>query len=106
MSYFRGSLVIFKNQSIHLGELIPGAYPVQLNQRILSRTLGAIGNKMPVMVGGDVLFLSMPNGFYALSQVIQEQINALPVPISEPIQSVIDQINWPYTLQLGCSAAV
>ncbi len=105
MSYFRGSVVIFKNQSIHMAELLP-TYPVAITQRILNRTLGSIGNKMPVMIGSDVLFLSMPGGFYSLSEIIVEQITTLPVPISEPIQGIIDQINWPYTIQFGCSAAV
>jgi hypothetical protein len=105
MSYYRGSVLIFKNQSIHLAELQP-VYPITMNQRILNRTIGSIGNKMPLMVGGDVLFLSMTSGFYSLSEIIQEQIVTLPVPISEPIQDVIDQINWPITLQMGCSKAV
>ncbi len=105
MSYYRGAVVIFKNQSIHLAELQP-KYPVSITQRILNRTLGAFGNKMPVMIGSDVLFLSMPGGFYSLSEVIQEQITTLPVPISEPIQDVINDINWPVTAQIGCSAAL
>jgi hypothetical protein len=105
MSYYRGSVVIFKNQSIHLAEFLP-TYPLSINQRVLNRTLGSVGNKMPLMVGGDILFASMPNGFYSLSEIIQEQITTLPSPISEPIQSVIDQINWPITLQMGCSVAL
>jgi hypothetical protein len=106
LSYFHGSVVIFKNQSIHMAELIPFTYPIQVQQRILSRTIGGVGNRMPVMVGGDVLFASMPNGFYSLSTVLQEQINALPAPISEPIQNVVNQINWPVVIQMGVGAAV
>ena len=102
ISYFRGSVVIFKNQSIHLAELQP-TYPVSITQRILNRTLGGF---MPVMVGSDILFASAPNGFYSLSEIIQEQIGTLPVPISEEIQDVIDQINWGITLQMGISQAV
>jgi hypothetical protein len=102
LSYYHGSVIIFKHQSIHMAELLP-TYPVSINQRILNRSLGSVGNKMPLMVGGDVLFASMPGGFYSLSEILQEQVTTLPVPISEPIQAVIDQINWPITLQMGCS---
>jgi hypothetical protein len=105
MSYYRGSIVIFKNQSIHMAELQP-TYPITISQRILNRTLGSVGNKMPVMIGSDVLFASAPNGFYSLSEIIQEQITTLPTPISEPIQDIINQINWGITIQMGCSQAV
>ncbi len=104
-SYFRGSVVIFKNQSIHMATILP-TFPVSIEQRILNSTIGGVGNKIPVMVGGDIIFLSQPNGFYLLSEVIQDQIAALPSPISEPIQRVIDDINWPVTTLYGCSAAL
>lgn len=105
MAYYRNSVIIFKNQSIHMSEFLP-TFPVSRTERIINKTIGSVGNKMPLMVGGDVLFASMPQGFYSLSEVIQEQIATLPVPISEPIQPLIDQINWPITLQMGCSVAL
>lgn len=105
MQYYRGSVVIFKSTSIHMGTDL-GAYPFSLSQRMLSGTIGAAGYKTQVEVGGDILFLSQPNGIYRLSEVINDQIVTLPLPISEPIQRVIDQINWPYTALWGCSAAL
>jgi hypothetical protein len=105
LSYFRGSVIVFKNQSIHMVQLIQ-TFPVQISNRILSRDLGSIGNRMPVMVGGDIIFLASGLGFYRLSEIVQEQIVTLPVPISEPIQDMINQINWPYTSLYGCSAAL
>ena len=105
MSYFKGAVVIFKNQSIHLAEL-SSLYPVSITQRILNRSIGGVGTKLPLMVGTDILFASAPHGFYTLSQVIQDQIGALPVPISEPIQDTINQINWGITILMGCSVAL
>jgi hypothetical protein len=105
MSYFRGSAVVFKNHSIHQATDLR-TYPFSMQQRMLTTTLGSIGNKMPLEVGGDIIFLSMPNGFYRLSEVIQEQIITLPLPISEPIQDIIDDINWPITATYGCSEAL
>jgi hypothetical protein len=105
MAYFKSSVVIFKDQSIHMATVLP-TYPVSVSQRILNSTVGSIGNRMPLMVGGDIIFLSKPNGFYRLSEVIQDQITALPSPISEPIQRVIDDIRWDFTSDWGCSAAL
>ena len=105
MPYYRDSVIIFKNQSIHMSEFAR-TLPVQRSERIVNKTIGSVGNKMPLMIGGDVLFASMPQGFYSLSEVIQEQIATLPTPISESIQPVIDDINWPITLQMGCSVAL
>ena len=105
MSYFKSSLVIFKNQSIHLAE-VQNIFPLLVSQRIINRTIGGIGNKMPLMIGSDVLFASAPQGFYSLGQVIQDNITTLPVPISEPIQATIDDINWGITVQMGCSVAI
>jgi hypothetical protein len=106
MGYFRGSVIVFKSHSIHQVSVLRGLYPFQVEQRQLTTTLGSIGNKMPLEVGGDVIFLSLPNGFYRLSEVIQEQIVTLPLPISEQIQDIVDQINWLKTATFGCSEAL
>jgi hypothetical protein len=105
MQYFRNSVVVFKNNSIHMASDL-GTYPTTFGQRELSGTIGAVGNKTEIEVGGDILFPSQPNGFYRLSEVIADQIVTLPLPISEPIQKVIDGINWPYTALWGSSAAL
>jgi hypothetical protein len=106
MAYFRGSFLVLKSQSIHQVTPIPGVFPIQFDMRILTNTIGSYGQYMPLMVGGDVIFLSDPGGFYRLVEVIQEQITTLPVAISEPIQPFIDSINWPITKLFGCSASV
>ena len=103
-AYQRGAAVIYKTNSIHMATDL-GTFPFACSQRKLS-DLGSIGLHMPLDVGGDQIFLSQPNGFYRLSEVIQDQIVALPMPISEPIQRVIDQINWKYTAVWGCSATL
>jgi hypothetical protein len=94
-------VIIYKNKSIHLATDL-ATYPFSVGQRKLA-DIGGIGIHMPCDIGGDQIFLSQPNGFYRLNEVLQDQIVALPVPISEPIQRVIDTINWPYTAIWGCS---
>lgn len=103
-AYMKGSAIIYKNKTVHLAQDL-GTYPFSVGQRKLA-DIGSIGINMPLDIGGDQIFLSQPNGFYRLSEIIQDQIVALPVPISEGIQRVIDQINWPYTTIWGCSAAL
>lgn len=103
-AFLKGSAIVYKNHSIHM-VLDLGTYPFSVGQRKVS-DLGAIGIHMPLEIGGDQIFLSQPNGFYRLSEIIQDRLIALPMPISEPIQRVIDTINWPYTALWGCSEAL
>ena len=100
-AYLKSSAIIYKNKSISMATDL-FTFPFSVSQRKLS-DLGSNGIHMPLDIGGDQIFLSQPNGFYRLSEVIQDNIIAVPLPISERIQKVIDQINWQYTAILGCS---
>jgi len=104
-AYYQNSFIVFKNQSIHQVSIL-SQFPVAFSQRILSVRLGSCGNKMPLEVGGDIIFLSEPGGFFRLSQVIQDSIVTLPVAISEQIQPFINGLNWAATRYWGCSASV
>lgn len=105
LSYYKSSVIIFKNQSIHLRTIFD-TIPMQTQERIVSRSMGSVGIKMPLMIGREVIFLSQPNGFYKLSQSDTDNIVTQPIPISERIQKIIDQINWPVTSAIGCSQAI
>ena len=105
MQYYESSVLIFKSNTIHQSTLLP-QFPVAMQHRALTLRLGSIGNKMPLEIGGDIIFLSQPGGFYRLTQVIQENIIALPVALSEPIQPVIDNLQWGVTGLFGCSSSV
>lgn len=105
MSYYHNSFIVFKNQSIHQVTLLP-TFPVKFQQRTLSSRLGSYGNKMPLEVGGDIIFLSEPGGFFRLTEVIQESVMTLPVAISEPIQPYINGLNWAVSKYWGCSASL
>jgi hypothetical protein len=85
--------------------------PNQTTQRVLTTTVGSVGNKVPLLVGREVFFLSEPTGFYKITQVVQDEISAEPIPISMPIQPIIDRINWERRDSLGldfvaCSAVL
>jgi hypothetical protein len=85
--------------------------PNQTTQRVLSGKVGSLGNKVPINIGAEVFFLSEPGGFYKVSQIVQDTIAYEPIPLSMPIQPIIDRINWHRTDVFGldfcaCSAAL
>ena len=115
MSYFDQSLLIFKRQSILQTTILTSfgvtsfglpTIAISGQHQELTLSLGSIGNHMPLEIGGDVIFLSEKKGFYRLSEVIQNRTISLPVALSEPIQDVIDSIQWGATGIFGCSAAL
>jgi hypothetical protein len=102
-SYFNTSLIVYKSQSIHQVTLLP-TFPLTVQTRQVSKQLGSCSRFLPISIGGDQIFLNEPNGFYRLSEVDEQNTQTLPLPISEPIQRVIDQINWRVTRLTACSA--
>lgn len=63
--------------------------------QVLSSTVGIVARRSGKMLGADFAFLS-ETGFYKISQVIQDRLQAGAVPFSDPIQPLIDRINFPY----------
>lgn len=103
--YFQQSVVVFKKRSIHqaMGFTID---PRLMTERQLSKRIGLCATKCVLEWGRDVAFLSEPGGIYKLNEVIQEQVAAEPLPVSERIQSVIDRINWPTAAVTACAQAL
>jgi len=91
--YYNGSVIVFKKNTIHLLGNFTGDTTLA-TQGMLSKRLGLSGPFGVTEDGNDLLFLSEPGGIFRLSEVIQERIGAQAVPVSDPIQPIIDQINW------------
>jgi hypothetical protein len=54
-----------------------------------------VSNQAVCQVGVDVYFLSEPGrGVYRISEAVQEQIAVNPLAVSDPIQPIIDKIDW------------
>lgn len=70
---------------------------------ILSSEIGLVARKSGKMLGADFVFL-YDTGVYRINQVIQAQLQAEPVPVSDPIEPLIKRINW--TAASGAVAAV
>lgn len=103
--YYRGSIVVFKERSLHLLSNFT-IDPLFAVQNMLTRRLGLAANKGVTEDGHDLLFISEPGGIFRLSEVIQEQIATEPRPVSKEIQPIIDRINWEGTREWGCAATL
>jgi hypothetical protein len=103
--YFQQSVVVFKRRSIHQAANFT-IDPRQMTERQLSKRIGLCATKCVIEWGRDVAFLSEPGGIYKLNEVIQDQVAAEPLPVSERIQPVIDRIYWPSAEIWACAMAL
>ena len=103
--YYQGAVVVFKARSLHLLSNFT-VDPFFAVQNMLTRRLGLACNKGVTEDGHDLLFISEPGGIYRLSEVIQEQIATEARPVSDPIQPIVDRINWEGTAQWGCAQTI
>lgn len=91
--YALGGVLVFKGRSIMSLSNFTND-PTQANISVINSQLGLAARKAVVWDGGDVLFLSEPGGIYRLGQVIQDRIQAAPLPVSDNIEPLIARINW------------
>jgi hypothetical protein len=91
--YAKGISIIFSSRSISL-LLDFTDDPALARVELLNSKLGLAGRKAVVMLGGDVLFLSEPGGIYRVAQSFESRQQVVPLPITDPIQPLIERINW------------
>ena len=93
-SYRRRILVVFKDQSIHMLINVEGDLSdVAVDE--VSGEIGCVARKSIAGVGGDLLWLA-PQGVMRFTEVVENSMVAQEVPVSEPIQPIIERINWQY----------
>lgn len=63
--------------------------------RQLSRDIGCVSARTVVQIGNDTFFLSR-DGVRTLQRTLADGMTAIQPPISEPINDVIERINWNY----------
>lgn len=84
------TLLVFKDQSIHLiSNLYGNLSEIRLDP--LNGELGCSARKSVAMVGGDAFFLSA-TGVFRIQQVIQGRLQSGAVPVSDPIEPIIQRI--------------
>jgi len=110
--YNNESVIVFMQHSIHLLSNFT-IDPTQAIQQVVTRQVGLVpaptntrGRKAWAQVGGDILFLSNPGGIYRLSQVWESRVMGQPVPVSDLIQPLINDIRWDPTSSVGWTNAI
>ena len=98
--YNNQSVVVFMAHSIHLLSNFT-IDPTQAIQEVITTQFGLLpaigayrGRKAWCQVGGDIMFLSDNGGIYRVSQAWESRVMSQPVPVSDPIQPLIDGIDW------------
>ena len=87
------TIACFKTNSIYIVSNIYGNMAdITLDE--ITREYGAVGKNSIVQVGDDVVFLSSKKGVTSLGVAQHGKVSAVDVPMSEPIQPLIDRINW------------
>jgi hypothetical protein len=67
----------------------------QASMEVLSDEINFAGRRAVGMIGGDLAFLaSKPQGIFRITEVIQDQLTANPVPLSDPIEALMERVNW------------
>tara|TARA_R100000808_G_scaffold23263_1_gene51432 strand:+ start:1272 stop:3815 length:2544 start_codon:yes stop_codon:yes gene_type:complete len=89
------TIACFKTNSIYIVSNIYGNLAdITLDE--VTREYGAVGRRSIVQVGNDVVFLSSKKGVTSLGVAANGKVSAVDVPLSEPIQPLIERINWNY----------
>jgi hypothetical protein len=88
----RTNLLVFKSESIHLISNVSGDLSV-IAAEIVNSEIGCASPRSIAAVGGDVFFLSS-SGVFKVSEVVELSMQVQEQPISEPIDSLIQRINW------------
>lgn len=108
---FRGnSVIVFMRHSLYQVANFT-IDPTQTTQTLLNGLIGCAAKKCVLQVGSDLIFASRPGGFYRLSESLRldPSLASSPateaVPISDPIQPIIDRIvDWDSFGIYACSA--
>jgi hypothetical protein len=87
-------LLVFCRRSIHLITGVSGSLS-DSSRTELTREVGCIARKSIVEVGGQVLWLS-DQGIYSVAYGGELNLIANAMPLSEPIENQVRQINWAY----------
>lgn len=87
-------LVVFCRRSVHLVQGVSGSLS-DMVQTEVTREVGCIARKSIVEVGGTIMFLS-DQGIYSLTYGQELNLIANAVPLSEPIENYVRQINWEF----------
>ncbi|MBK8001733.1 MAG: hypothetical protein IPK15_24275 [Verrucomicrobia bacterium] len=93
------TIIAFKQHSIYAISNVYGDLS-ELRQDELTGEFGLVARKSIAHVGKDLWFLS-ELGVMSLTQTEQNKLQGVLLPVSDPIQPLIDRINWRYGGERG-----
>ena len=96
--YDENRLLVFKDRDVHM---VTGFIFTDSNSTLstsasvqqIIQNYGAVNRGAAIAVGSDVYFYASRRGIVSLSQTEQSKVRGVDLPISEPIQKLIDRID-------------
>lgn len=92
-------LIVFKENRIY-AVTINNATPANWTITPITSDIGCVCGRTAVEIGDDMLFLAQ-DGIRSLSQSEQDKKRGARLPLSYPIQDLIDTINWQYAADVA-----
>lgn len=89
------TIIVFKDRSIYALSNIYGNLSAAVQDQITDQ-FGLAAAESVAHCGSDLLFLSQM-GVMSLRQTEQNKIQSVTLPLSDPIQPLINRINWKYS---------
>lgn len=89
--FYEDTLLVFNRNSIHGLFGLSGSLS-DTSVRELTRELGCVARKSVAQHGAEIMFLS-DDGVYSVSFIDEYNLRGVDVPLSEPIQPLIDRLN-------------
>ena len=94
VKFNENTLIIFKERSIYAVYNVYGSLAaIQLDT--ITSQYGCVSAESIVQTGADIWFLSQI-GVMSLKQTELNKVQATALPVSEPVQSIVERINWRY----------
>jgi hypothetical protein len=96
--YDENRLLVFKEKSIHMitAWIVTGTnatLSASISVQPITQTYGVPGRGAAAVVGGNVYFYASNRGVVSLAQTEQSKVRGVDLPLSEPIQPLIDRID-------------
>ena len=91
------TVIVFKQRSIYALYNVYGALDA-ITLDLITDQFGLVAADSVAQCGNDLLFLSQ-HGVMSLKQTEEQKVQSVVLPLSDPIQPLIDRINWQYVNQ-------
>ena len=101
VAYDENRLLVMKEKSVHMitGFIVTDTSATLGNSvsiQPIIHNYGVSGRDATVVVGGDVYFYASRRGVVSLAQTEEAKVRGVDIPLSEPIQPLIDRIDVRY----------